>query len=295
MLQKQKEGGESMTEGAVLARRSSNKFVHRSLALVSPLLQGPDIRKLQEACNGLTDHYEFDWLHLKEDGDYGKRTARRAAFCMELIGIEQDLCDKARNTGHINEQVQMYLRNPEKRGEDERLREENRRPHFRELRRKHKENLATAVEFMIKHRGVNEEPGGSNHGPFPIDECQAWFGLSGVPWCGCAVGFAIESIAKFGKTGTWWPHAAFIRADAEGGRNGLEDINPNNAVLGNIATFFDGGDDHVAFVRGNAHDGVIPTVEGNTSSLRQDADGGIIETKERSISEVTCVARLTLH
>ena len=276
-------------------RTSTSAHVHRDLNLVTPLLPGPDVRELQEGCQALCDHYEFDWLGLKQDGEYGKRTARRAAFCMELIGIEQELCDRARKTGHISELNQRYLRNPEKRGKDERAREENRRPHFKKLRQEHRKGLNEAVEFMLKHKGVNEQPDSSNHGPFPIDECQAWFGLSGVPWCGCAVGYSIEKVAGLGKTGTWWPHAAFIRADAEGGRNGLEDINPANATLGCIGTLFNGGDDHVVFVRGDVRNGVVPTVEGNTSSALQDADGGIIETKERPTGEFTCMARLTLH
>lgn len=275
-----------------MPRKSTNKFVHRDLNLVTPLLTGPDVRELQEACNALTNHYQFDWLHIKEDGDYGKRTARRAAFCMELIGVEQDLCDKARKTGHISEQNQTYLRNPEKRGKDERTREENRRDHFRELRRKHNQGITKAVEFMESHKGVNEQPPESNHGPFPIDECQAHFGLSGVPWCGCAVGYAIEKVAGFGDTGVWWPHAAFIRGDAEAGRNGLEDINPSHAFRGCVGTLFNGGDDHVVFVRDDVQNGIVSTVEGNTSSAVRDSDGGIIETKERPIGEFTCMVRL---
>jgi len=34
------------------------------------------------------------------------------------------------------------------------------------------------------------------------------------------------------------------------------------------------------------------TVEGNTSSVTRNSDGGIVETKERSFGEVTCVARI---
>lgn len=276
-------------------RTATSAHVHRQLNLVTPVLQGPDVRELQEACDALCAHYEFTWLSLKEDGEFGKRTARRAAFCMELIGIQEDLCNQTRKTGHISELSQQYLRNPEKRGKDERVREENRRPHFKKLRQKHTEGLGEAVQFMLDHKGVNESPANSNHGPFPIDACQDWFGLSGVPWCGCAVGYSIEKVAGLGKTGTWWPHAGFIRADAESGRNGLEDINVSHATLGCIGTLFNGGDDHVAFVRGDVKNGLVPTVEGNTSSALQDADGGIIETKERPIGEFTCMARLALN
>lgn len=286
-----------MTKTKDKPRTSHKTDVHRDLALVTPLLRGPDVKQLQLQTNHLADHYEFDWHHIEADGEYGKRTARQVAFCMELIGIHTDLCKKTRRTGHISELNQRKLRNPEKRDRADRQREENRRPRFKKLRKSHKEGLEAAVSWMEEQarKHVNESPPSSNHGPYPIDECQAHFGLSGVPWCGCCVGFAIEDIAGIGDTGTWWPHAASIRADAEGGRNGLEDINPAQIVRGVVCTFFNGGDDHVTFARGNISGGVIPTVEGNTSSATRDSDGGILEIKERSVGELTCAARLTIN
>lgn len=278
-------------------RTATSPHVHRNLALTTPVLQGPDIRKVQEACQHLTDHYEFDWLGLLIDAEYGKRTARRAAFCMELIGIDKELCDKTRRTGHISELNQRKLRNPQKfLDKADRVRQENRKPKWQKLRKEHRKGLDAAVQAMLKCKGTNEEPPSSNQGPFPINACQAWFGLERQPWCGCCVGYFIESDkgAGLGKTGTWWPHAAFIRADAEAGRNGLEDINPLFATLGCIGTLFDGGDDHVIFVTGKARNGLVPTVEGNTSSALQDADGGIVETKERPVGEFTCMAQLTI-
>lgn len=277
------------------ARISNDPHVHRDLNLVTPMLEGKDVERLQQACNHLCDHYAFDWMHIVVDGQYGRRTARRAAFCMDLVGIHYDLVRKCRNTGHISLLNQRILRDPTKRGKDERVREENRKDKFRKLRQQHNEGLNAAVEFMLKHKGVNESPAGSNHGPFPIDACQQWYGISGVPWCGCAVGYSIEKYALGGqKTGTWWPHAAYIRGDAEAGRNGLEDINVSNVRLGDILTFFNGGDDHVTIARGSYHSGFVPTVEGNTSSAFRDSDGGIIETKDRAAGEVTCAARLNL-
>jgi hypothetical protein len=155
--------------------------------------------------------------------------------------------------------------------------------------------MHAAVEWMISKVGVNENPPESNHGPYPIDACQEHFGLSGVPWCGCCAGYAIEVKGEIGHTGTWWPYAGSIREDAIAGRNGLTDINPAHADIGCVATFFNGGDEHVVLIRAHTQGGTLFTVEGNTSSATRSSDGGIIEKKERSISEVTCVAHLTVN
>lgn len=276
-------------------RTSTNKAVHRDLNLVTPVLMGKDVEELQQSLKGLTKHYNFDWLSLMVDGEYGKRSAKRAAFCMELIGIEDKFVKIARQTGHISQDNQRKLRNPTTRDKADRVREENRKARFQKLRKQHVESLPAAVDAMIKCVGTNEQPSDSNMGPFPITECQAWYGLDHQPWCGCCTGFFIEKVGNGGvKTGTWWPFSGSIRVDAEAGHNGLEDINPAHAFKGCVATFFSGGDDHVGFVRDTSKNGILFTVEGNTSSAHQDSDGGIVEIKERSFSEVTCVATLDL-
>lgn len=282
-----------MTPTATKPRTSHNSEVHRDLHLVSPLLQGPDVKSLQQQLNHLCDHYEFDWHHVLEDGDYGRRTARQAGFVADLIGLEGGRVHAVKR-GRITQEIQHLLRNPDKRSAEDRAREDRRRPRFKKLRRDHKEGMQAAVDFMLKHVGVNEQPPESNHGPFPIDACQAYFGLSGVPWCGCIAGYAIEKIGGI-DTGTWWPFSGSIHEDAIAGRNGLTDINPANADVGCIATFFSGGDDHVALIRAKSKGSTLFTVEGNTSSATRDSDGGIIETKERSFGELTCCARLTVN
>lgn len=286
-----------MTKQKDKPRTSHKTDVHRQLALVSPVLRGPDVKQLQLQLNHLADHYEFDWMKIQVDGQYGKRTARQAAFIGWCIGlVAEGRLDVIRHQGRITEEVQRILRNPEKhRSKADKEREDRRRPKMRKVRKQHKEGLADAVQFVLKHVGTKEQPDFSNLGPYPITQCQEWYGLSRVPWCGCLTGFAIENIALDGKkTGTWWPYSGSIRTDAEAGLNGLEDINPANAVLGNIATFFDGGDDHVGLVRDKSTVTMIQTGDGNTSSAHQSSDGGMIEIKDRPFDEVSCVARLNL-
>jgi hypothetical protein len=277
-------------------RHATDKAVHRTLHLVSPVLEGPDVKELQESLNHLLAHYHFDWRVVTEDGEYGKRTAREAGFVADLIGLDDHIVTAAkRGAGHLSEQTQHILRNPTDRTKADRGREERRHTRFQKLRRDHKEGMAAAVKFMLDHVGVNEQPPESNRGPFPIDAAEEWFGLGAVPWCGCEAGYSIEKIGGLGHTGTWWPYAGSIREDAIAGRNGLTDINPIHADIGVVFTFFSGGDDHVGLCRGKTVNGMIKSVEGNTSSLTHDSDGGIIETKERSLSEVTCAALLTVN
>ena len=286
---------------ATRPRISKDQHVHRDLHLTSPPLKGPDVRELQRHLNGLAEHYKFPWHRIMVDGAYGRRTRQQAHFVAWLIGLEENnRLEVIRKQGRITAEVQQLLRNPEKRSDSDRVREESRRPKVQKLRQEHDEGLETRLQFMLKHKGTNEQPENSNHGPFPIDECQSWYGGSGWPWCGAIVGFSIEKVVLDGvKTGTWWPHAEMIRLDAESGRNGLIDINPRQIVRGNIVTMWPGGsddDDHVTWATGDVDsDGNFPTVEGNTSSALRDSDGGIIETKSRHISEVTCAARLTLR
>lgn len=283
-------------------RISTDPTAHRDLVLVSPPMRGKDVHVFQRSLNALATHYGFDWHHVIADGVYGRRTRQQAHFVAWCIGLVDDgRLDVIRHSGRITEEVQRLIRNPETRSKQDRLREEARRPKMAKLRRDHDEGLEASVAWMEEQarKHVNEQPPESNSGPFPIDECQAWYGGTHWPWCGCAVGYGIEKIALGGqKTGTWWPHAESIRLDAEGGRNGLADLNPHQIQRCDVVTFWPGGsddDDHVGQAA-SAVDGAgnFESAEGNTSSALRDSDGGIFEIKTRHVSEVTCAARLTL-
>lgn len=270
-------------------RTSHQSEVHRSLSLVSPLMQGPDVRALQQQLNHQNDHYGFTWHHIREDGDYGRRTYREAKFVAWLIGLADDT---VKHPGHLNEKVQQVLRDPGKRTDADRKRESDRKDKRHKLKQKHDTGVKAGTAFLKKYVGVNEDPPESNHGPFPINECQQFFGLSGVPWCGCLVGYVIKKICGIASN-TWWPYAGSVRVDAQAGNNGLHDINPADATEGCVCTFFNGGDDHVTWVvSSDAGRGILHTLEGNTSSATRSSDGGIIEAKERSFSEVSCCLRV---
>lgn len=272
-------------------RVSHKSEVHRVLHITSPLLKGPDVKALQQQLNYQAKHYGFTWRQIQEDGQYGIRTWRQAKLVAWLMGLEDDSIPKR---GTLNKHVQTVLRNPEKRSDADRRREDERKPKRVKIKKQREQGAQAVTRFLMKHKGVNESPANSNHGPFPIDECQQFFGLAGVPWCGCLAGYAIIEVAD-NKTvdDIWWPYAGSIRVAAQSGSNGMHDINPANAFEGCVATFFNGGDDHVAWVYGvDVRRRVLLTLEGNTSSATRDADGGIIEAKERSFDEVSCVAAI---
>lgn len=272
-------------------RESSDKEVNRDLHLGSPLLIGPDVKALQERLNHQCEHYKFAWRRIQEDGEYGARTQRCAKFVAWLIGLDDTRVNAiGSDDGRITEEVQRLLRDPEKHSPEDRQREEDRKAKREKLHKDHDEGAKAAVEWALKQVGKNEDPPESNRGP-GIDDWTGLFGLSAVPWCGCFAGYAVKKIGK-ADTDTWFPYAGSIRQDAQAGLNNLHDVNPADAEPGDIVTFFSGSDDHVALIRGKSKNGMVLTVEGNTSSATRDADGGIVETKERSFGEVSCVARI---
>jgi len=272
-------------------RMSSNAEVHRDLNLVTPMLMGPDVKALQERLNHHCEHYKFPWRRTKADGEYGKRTQRTAKFVAWLIGLDDKRIEGIGSmSGHIGEELQRVLRDPGKRSEEDRKREDGRKAKREKLHKEHEVGPKAAVEWALKQVGTKEE-GETNTGP-KIDEWQAFFEMHGEPWCGIFVGYAVKKIGK-ANCDTGFAAVEHIRVDAEAGNNNLHDINPADAEPGDIATFYaGGGDDHVGLIRSKSENGTIFTVEGNTSSQVRDSDGGIVEIKEHPIGDVRCMARI---
>lgn len=272
------------------SRMSSQAEVHRDLNLVTPMLAGPDVKALQERLNHSCEHYLFPWRRSMEDGEYGRRTQRSAKFVAWLIGLDEKRIDAIGSmSGHIGEELQRVLRDPSKRSDEDHKREDSRKAKREKLHKAHEEGPQAAVEWALKQVGMTEE-GESNEGP-KINEWQKFFGMRGEPWCGIFVGYAVKQIGK-ADCDTHFPAVERIRMDAEAGLNNMHDINPADAEPGDIATYFaGGGDDHVGLIRGKSKGGMIFTVEGNTSSA-SDADGGVVEIKERPIGNVRCMARI---
>jgi hypothetical protein len=271
--------------------KSSNAEVHRDLNLVTPMLMGPDVKALQERLNHHCEHYKFPWRRTMEDGEYGHRTQRTAKFVAWLIGLDDKRIEGIGSmSGHIGEELQRVLRDPDKRSEEDRKREDSRKAKREKLHKEHEEGPKAAVEWALKQVGTTEE-GETNEGP-KINEWEALFGLKGKPWCGIFVGYAVKH-AGGANCDTEFPGVRNIRMDAEAGNNNMHDINPAHAEPGDIATFYMGDqDEHVGLIRSKTSNGTIFTVEGNTSSKVHDSEGGTVEIKEHPVSDVDCMARI---
>ena len=83
----------------------------------------------------------------------------------------------------------------------------------------------------------------------------------------------------------------YINADARNGENGFErEASVNDAKPGDIATF---NFRHIGLVVGPTRNGMIHTIDGNTSaSDGSNNNGGEVAEHRRPVSEVTVVGRL---
>lgn len=153
------------------------------------------------------------------------------------------------------------------------------------------------VRYALSFVGTVEHPAGSNGGP-RIDEWQHRFGMAHQPWCGAYVGAMIEHLGV--DMSARVVYTPYIKADAQAKRNGFAKwfTDPAEAQGGDLALFdFPDsvlGIQHVGIVRHKpTKRGVVPTVEGNTSSGNsgsQDNGGGVF-TRERPTQYIVGFAR----
>jgi hypothetical protein len=166
----------------------------------------------------------------------------------------------------------------------------------RKIRRaKRDDGPKKAVAYLRSKIGTVESPPGSNDGGL-IRKWWSWLGYTfPVPWCGCLAGFAaikkggaaIAAKLRLGFT-------PYIVEDARANRNGLRAVSAADAQLGDLAVFdFNGGGaDHVGVCTGPVVNGLITTIDGNTSGPGgSQADGGGVFERTRPVSQVICFAR----
>lgn len=265
------------------------KHAHRSLHLTSPGMKGEDIEELQKALDVELDHRGFDWRKIRADGQYGHRSRNAAKITGWLIGLSKRRL-KAIDNGRITVKVQQILRDPSKRSLADKARDKFRRKKAKELRHKHEVGPAAAVAYIRKQADNDvHESGETNTGPM-VDIWTGFFGIHAVPWCGCLAGYAAKAIG--GSTAsTWFPYGPDIRNDAVAGRNGVHDVAYEDMQAGDIVVLW--GGEHVVTAAGSPTGDTFPTGEGNTSPEPggNQANGGSVEMKTRSRSDVYCVAR----
>ncbi len=156
------------------------------------------------------------------------------------------------------------------------------------------------VDHAVRDVGVKEQPAGSNSGP-RIDAALRFCGipLSWPPdrkaWCAAMVSLWLH---ESGYTGPWPSGKASVPSwEAMGVSRGLV-VDVTRARRGDLVTFqfdADPAGDHIGLVRAPLRaDGVLPTVEGNTSPDAGGSqwNGGEVCRKLRPRRQVKIVLRV---
>lgn len=263
----------------------------RTLALVSPVPKGEDVRSLQKAVNARMAHFKID-RRVTVDGEYGPQTAHAARQVMVMMGAGPNN-RKAAKKLRITRNAQRLIRG-RKKTRREKLATVARKPYRRRLRKKYKASPGkTAVAWAVQQLGVTESPPNSNRGPL-IDRWSAYWGLTAVPWCGVFCGYAAKKVAG-AKVTSWLPYVPSITADARANRNGLRAVPIADARPGDLVCYYFGGNpmgDHVEMVE-SVSSTSITAIGGNTSSgtAGSQSNGGGVFRRTRPRSQAVCIAR----
>jgi hypothetical protein len=256
-------------------------------------MKGADVRALQAAVNKELEHRKLGWRAVKVDGQFGNRTLNACAFLGWVIGLGgRGRKDMIGYQPRISVEVQRLLRNPEKRGHADRLRERARKAKVQKIRKAHNEGPQAAIAYIRQKaaEGVHEV-GETNTGP-DVDKWEALFGLHGLAWCGMLAGFAAIVIGKcLAKRLSFWNGYDLIREGAEG-KDGCYEVSFDEIEGGEILVLW--GGDHVVTAADKPKGNYVETGEGNTSPTNGDsqADGGAVAMKKRSRSDVSAVLRI---
>ena len=270
---------------------TSEAAVNRPLKLATPFMKGPDIKALQEALNTRSRELHFFESSLRTDKEFGNHTQAACLRASFVLGLADPVLNQVRD-GTVSQLTQQLIRDPRGRTTEDKKRATARRPILERRFEARKKGGTAAVKWARSKVGVHEDPKGSNWG----GQVKDWITFTGydfpVFWCGCFVAFAV--IEKGGANVSQRIRLGFhlhITDDARNGVNGFErDVDPVNAQPGDIATFHF---EHIALVAKPSSDGMIHTIDGNTSATNgSNNNGGEVAAHSRPFSDVLCVGRL---
>jgi hypothetical protein len=150
-----------------------------------------------------------------------------------------------------------------------------------------------AVRYAQAHIGVSEHPAGSNSGP----QIDAWAKAMGFPgshvfWCGIFAGYCVVFAGKAKIPAPYrLASGSYIINDARRGENGLHLVQFGAIEKGDLLSYWNG--EHIGIAAGRPINGVVHTVEGNTSpsSAGSQYNGGCVAPKTKSASDITVAAR----
>jgi hypothetical protein len=261
--------------------------VQRELALTTPLMKGPDVKKLQEEINRSLRRFKLRG-ELKADGEFGEHTLRRTGKVAYALGFSDDHVRRIKNN-HVNKQFQEWIRNPESRNPGQKKREPGRVKELREREQRDKKGAAAAVSYARSKLGVTEEPLGSNRGT-DVDAWTRFCGLSPpVFWCGCFAAFCVVEKGGAKVLPGNLIHNERIAALAHAGQAGLHAVPVSEARAGDIVSY---NFAHIGLVVGPSKNGRLHTIEGNTGQQGfQNNGGGVYEHTGRTTSQVLAIAR----
>jgi hypothetical protein len=270
---------------------SGDGAVHRDLILTTPFTEGLDVQALQQAINARARELPFVGASLARDGQFGHFTLRAAGRVAFALGLSDEICSTIK-AGKVPQLAQELIRHPAKRSAADRQRAREREPELKRRAQARRTGGSAAVRWARSKIGAHEKPAGSNWG-HPVQDWILFTGYDGpVFWCGCFVAFAVVK-----KGGANVPERIrlgfdqYINHDARNGKNGFEGSVPvNDARPGDIATF---DFRHIGLVAGPTRNGMIHTIDGNTSASNgSNNNGGEVAEHRRPVSQVTCVGRL---
>ena len=266
--------------------------VTRDLTLTTPETKGPDVKALQKALNTRGQELPFTDVRLDTDSEYGTHTAKAANRVAFALGLSDEECQRIKG-GMLCQLSQQLIRDPSGLSAEDRQRRRARKPILKRLYEAQQAGAKAAVKWARKQIGTTEHPKGTNWG-HPVQDWITFTGYNGaVKWCGCFVAYAVVE-----KGGAQIPTRirlgldTAINEDARAGRNGFErDVKVENAKPGDIATF---DFHHIALVAGPTRNGMIHTVDGNTSASNgSNNNGGEVAEHRRPVSQVSVVGRLS--
>jgi hypothetical protein len=265
--------------------------VHRNLTLTTPFTEGPDVFALQRAINNRARELPFTDADLTKDGQLGPHTISACGRVAFALGLSEDDCSVIKE-GTVVQLTQQLIRDPSKLNAAQRQRAAARAPELQRRYEARKSGARAAVRWARSKIGVHESPPLSNWG-HPV---QDWIMYTGYDdparWCGCFVAFAVVKMGGANVPNRIrLGYHEYINDDARNGRNGFDRaVSVDHARPGDIATF---SFKHIGLVVGRTKDGLIHTIDGNTSaSDGSNPNGGEVAEHRRPVSEVMCVGRL---
>jgi hypothetical protein len=273
------------------ASPSGDAEVHRDLRLTTPETKGPDVKALQKALNARGRELPFTDVKLDTDSEFGTHIAGAAHRVAFALGLADGVCARIEG-GFLGQLSQQLISDPAGLSPEDRQRRQARKPILKRRFEAQQAGAKQAVAWARRQIGTTEHPKGSNWG-HPVEDWITFTGYGGpVFWCGCFVAFAVVE-----KGGAQIPQRirlgldTNINEDAQAGRNGFErDVKVENAKPGDIATF---DFRHIALVAGPTRNGMIHTIDGNSSASNgSNNNGGEVAEHKRNTTQVTCVGRL---